>query len=187
MTLSELRHQLHKWVEIADVKLLKMLYAISKTYLTGKDDLMLNHDDELYRMVYTSARKANCDDDDIQSILEAAQKNNSKLGVTGILVHTNDRFIQVLEGELMNIMMLYRKISKDPRHAGARIRFCEPVKERHFANWHMAYKNMEGDGVGYMSSISDDEKQVYQSFVDGDLSTYKDEGMRTLKTFLLVS
>ena len=85
----------------------------------------------------------------------------------------------------MNIMKVYRKISKDDRHAGARIRFCEPVKERQFANWHMAFKNADQE-VDYESDISESERKLYESFLDGDLTTYKDDGMRVLKTFLAI-
>lgn len=188
MTLSELRVQLHAWVETADVKLLKMQYAISKTYLAENAELAAEQeDDELYRLVYTSGRVASCDDACIQRILESAQKNNPRLGITGLLLHTEDRFIQILEGNLLNIMMIYRKISKDPRHLASRIRFCEPVKERHFSNWHMAYRHLETSEIAYKSDISDKEKKAYQSFLDGDITSYKDEGMRVLKSFLKFS
>ncbi len=46
-------------------------------------------------MVYTSSRPKSCDEASVQQILEASRRNNPAIGVTGMLLHTEDRFIQI--------------------------------------------------------------------------------------------
>jgi hypothetical protein len=185
LTAKEVRKELHNYVDMADAEFLKVLYKTAKRYL--KEAAKRNNEDQLYRMVYTSARPASCDNESIQQILEASRRNNPVINVTGMLLHTEDRFIQILEGSLSNITALYEKIAKDKRHGGSMIRYCEPTTERLFGDWHMAEKAAEKDEVAFKSDVTPEQLDVYQSFLDGDMSTYKDEGMRVLKTFIAIS
>lgn len=182
MTVKELKQQLHEWVDQGDTKVLKMLYAISKVYFTEAAPKSAS---PLYRLVYTSSRSSSCDQACIDQILDASRKNNPNDDITGMLLYTEDRFIQILEGPLERIMSTYNRISKDNRHGGSVIRYCEPTEERHFHDWHMGTKSLEG--VDYTTDISSEERKLYESMVDGDLTSYKDDGMRVLKTFLAIA
>ena len=53
---------------------------------------------DLYRLVYTSFRKPKCDDGEIKNILDACKRNNPRRNITGILMHSDSRFIQYIEG-----------------------------------------------------------------------------------------
>lgn len=183
LTAKEVRAELHHFIDIADAKLLKILYGVSQKYFQES----AIDENQLYRMVYTSARLPTCDEESVKQILEASRRNNPAINVTGMLLHTEDRFIQILEGSLKNIKALYKKISKDKRHGGSMIRYCEPTEERLFGDWHMAEKAAEKDEVDFKSEVTPEQIRLYQSFLDGDLSTYKDEGMRVLKTFIAIS
>jgi len=178
-----LRNELKSLIDTSDERLLRILLAVIKEYQPAKKD----QTGVLYRLVYTSARRSNCSDSEIEKILEASRKNNAKLGITGILIHTKDRFLQVLDGEKDKVKALYQKIEKDDRHGGSIMRFCEPVAGRHFSDWEMAGKKVDEDTVQFHTAISKQKMAVYRSMMDGDLSSYKDEGMRVLKTFLMVS
>lgn len=182
-THQTLKDRIQQKLESADEKLLRILNAVIQEY-NGSD---AKSDENLYRLVYTSARSPRCTDSDIEQILTTSRKNNSALGITGILIYTKDRFLQVLEGEKEKVMALYEKIDKDDRHGGSSMRYCEPVKGRHFIDWDMAGKKIDEDKVKFQTSLSEQKKNLYRSMMDGDLSSYKDEGMRVLKTFLLVS
>ncbi len=182
--MSQLKDQLLEIVEQADDKLLRMMLAISREY---NDIETSSEESQLYRLVYTSARSSRCSDEEIEKILEASRRNNKRLNVTGILIHTKDRFLQVLEGDREKVTALYNKIEKDNRHGGSIMRFCEPVDKRYFADWNMASKKVNSNDIEYNTSVSDQKRKLYQSMMDGDLSSYKDEGMRVLKTFLLIS
>jgi hypothetical protein len=183
LTTEEVRRELERYVENADLKLLNLQHGTSKKYIHESAP----NNTQLYRMVYTSARYEFSDEASVQQILESSRRNNPAIRVTGILVHTEDRFIQILEGTLPNITALYDKISKDKRHGGSMIRYCEPTNERLFGDWHMEEKAAGKNQVNFKSDVSVEQMKVYQSFLDGDMSTYKDAGMRVFKTFIAIS
>lgn len=180
-----LKNKLIAAISKADRKLLRILAAVIKAY-RFEEEITNPIEENLYRLVYTSARLKNCSEEDIEQILEISRRNNAKINVTGILIHTKDRFLQVLEGDKDVVTSLYHKIEKDDRHGGSIMRFCEPVDQRYFSGWDMAGKKVDSK-IEFNTSISDDKKQLYRSMMDGDLRSYKDEGMRVLKTFMLVS
>ena len=184
MTVKELKEQLHEWVDQGDTKILKMLYAISKVYFTEKAPLA---NSPLYRLVYSSIRNEDCDQDCIDQILASSVKNNPQDDLTGVLLYTEDRFIQVLEGPLTKVMETYNRILKDKRHGGSVIRYCAPTEERYFEDWHMGSKNIESAELEFGTDMSKEEKKLYTSLADGNLSAYKDDSIRMLKTFLAFS
>lgn len=187
-TMDKLREELNSYLDKGDERLVKMLLAAAKEYVNTMENESENSSSSaLYRLVYTSARSKSCDDAEIEKILEASRRNNKALGVTGMLVYTQDRFLQVLEGEHDKVMSLYHKIEKDRRHGGTNMRFCEEVSTRYFLDWDMASKKMDEADIEYKSSVSESKKELYRSMMNGDIHSYKDEGMRVLKTFLLFS
>lgn len=185
-----LKEKLDFLIRKGDEKLLKILYAVAKEYVGINSDSNIENKvapQQLYRLVYTSARSADCNDQEIEKILAASKVNNKPLGITGVLLHTHDRFLQVLEGEKDKVMSLYHKIEKDQRHGGSMMRYCEPVSERHFGDWNMAGKQMNSKKIKYDTSISAENKDIYKSMLNGDIHSYKDDGMRVLKTFIAFS
>ncbi len=91
----------------------------------------------LSRLIYSSDVAEFFEFGDLQEILEKAQKNNPALSVTGLLVMASRRFLQVMEGPEENVNMLYRKISRDPRHAGCRLIEFGEISGRLFDQWAM--------------------------------------------------
>ena len=188
MKIKDARIQLHEWIEKADSKLIRILYSTSKIYLSEKDvDTSEPQEGQLYRMIYTSARQESCGPEDIEEILNKSRKNNPELDLTGMLIYTEDRFLQVLEGPLGNIMTLYNKINQDKRHAGSRIRYCEPSEDRFFGNWHMAGKDVSKSTLNTHTEFNDNEKLLVKNMMDGDLTSYSNESMKLLKTFLSIA
>jgi hypothetical protein len=182
MQTEELRNELKKVIEKADRRLLRILYASAREYLRNEKA----KNNQLYRLVYTSARSENYTEECVKQILESSRKNNPSKNITGLLVHTDSRFLQILEGPHDKVMETYKSIEKDNRHGGSIMRFCEPVDERYFGDWHMAFKDVS-ENIGFDTNLSEKERLLYKSMMDGDLNSYKDEGMRVLKTFLAVS
>ncbi len=62
----------------------------------------------LYQLVYTSVRKPGCDDYEIKKILESCKRNNPSKDITGVLLHSENHFIQYLEGskDIINLLIL---------------------------------------------------------------------------------
>lgn len=198
-----LQDKLRSVIDRGDERLLRMMLATAKEYYRHEpspvtqsgvrivDPAPLNENitdgGPLFRLVYTSARSPECDEDCIRDILSAAARNNPGLGITGLLIYTNTRFLQILEGPHDYVTNIYQKIEKDTRHGGSQMRYCELTTERHFANWHMAQKEIREGQVDFATNINEQEKELYASLMDGNLHDYKDEGMRVLKTFLAIA
>ena len=69
-----------------------------------------------YQTIYFSASSTPMQVDELEDILEQAQSNNSRNGITGALVYIDGSFLQILEGEKDRVQTLMQKISKDFRH-----------------------------------------------------------------------
>ena len=64
----------------------------------------------VYSLVYSSVAKLNADDMAdramVEDILRTARRCNSEVGVTGALLFTEGKFVQVLEGERDKVVPL---------------------------------------------------------------------------------
>lgn len=179
MKRSEVITELEQAIHSGDDELLKVFYSILKKFRNKKSE-------ELYRLVYSSSRDEKCDEKCIENILESSRRNNPKHDITGMLLHTDKRFLQVLEGPYGKIIELYEEIKKDRRHGGSILRACTPIKERMFGDWNMAYKNVNMDDVEFRTEVSDENMEKYLQLMDGDIHNYTDDSLRILKIFLMV-
>lgn len=140
----------------------------------------------LHRLVYTSSRRPNCTNEEITKILETSKKNNPPKNITGILLHSQRRFIQYLEGDREELIKLYDKIAKDPRHGGLNIRDFEPIQSRTFPNWHMAFKDVSKNALKFNTLISSQDKEIFKDLIEGDLYN-REHGLRILKAFFEIA
>lgn len=70
-----------------------------------------------HTICYTSKVKNKLDAAALESIFDTTKENNTKNGITGILLFGMGTFFQVLEGEEDKVMHLYEEvIKKDSRH-----------------------------------------------------------------------
>ncbi|MHA6250290.1 BLUF domain-containing protein [Pontibacter sp. CAU 1760] len=136
----------------------------------------------LYRLVYTSSRRATCTDEEIVKILDACKRNNPGLNITGILLHSDKRFLQYLEGYEEQVCRLYELISKDERHGGINKRDFAAIDERLFPGWHMGYKNIDRQTLEFNTAISNHDKELFKTIIEGN--DYNEEfSSRVMKTF----
>jgi hypothetical protein len=96
----------------------------------------------LVRLLYAS-RARGVDADAIDAILAQCRAKNPAQGVTGILCHGGDIFMQVVEGGREAINRLYGEILRDPRHEQVTLLHYEEIAERRFAGWTMGLVNLE--------------------------------------------
>ncbi len=109
----------------------------------------------LVRLLYASRAAAPVNQDTIESILEQSRRYNPTLGVTGILCHGGDVYMQVLEGGRAVVNGLYNKIVRDPRHTEVLLLHYEEVAERHFAGWTMGQVNLSKINPSTLLKYSD--------------------------------
>ena len=75
----------------------------------------------------------------MRQLLTKCRANNSRLGVTGILLYNFGNFFQILEGDDDKVTMVYQKICHDPRHQGIIQLFNEPVEKKSFPDWSIGF------------------------------------------------
>ena len=96
----------------------------------------------LVRLLYASRTPGSLTPKAIEAILESSRRHNPESGITGILCHGGEVFLQVLEGGREAVNALYNQIARDPRHKDVVILHYEEVTERRFAGWTMGQVNM---------------------------------------------
>jgi len=114
---------------------------------------------DLYRLVYASKNLLQGPEAEtapaIQQILEASQRNNAKVGVTGALMFNDGAFAQVLEGPRRGVEETFERIQRDPRHGDVTVLQCGPAESRGFANWSMAFVGQSAKGQAQFSSLAE--------------------------------
>ena len=90
------------------------------------------------RLTYISNFSRSLSKKEIESIGNISQTNNSREGITGVLLSCNGIFFQILEGEEDRIDRLYQRILHDDRHNQILCLKSElNVPERRFPDWSM--------------------------------------------------
>lgn len=80
---------------------------------------------------------------ELSSILSVSQRNNSAVGVTGLLCHIDGSFLQFLEGEEVVVRETFARISRDARHAGLIKVHDAEITRRAFGEWSMGLVNLD--------------------------------------------
>ena len=93
----------------------------------------------MYQLVYVSASSWAMKDSDLITILEVSRRKNPPLGVTGMLLHLDHGFLQVLEGPKDAVLSVFAAIERDYRHHGVRVLVQHDVEERLFGEWSMGF------------------------------------------------
>lgn len=104
--------------------------------------------ESLHRLGYCSRNAITARGHDIEQeitgILAISRFNNSRDGITGALLFGGGCFAQVLEGPLPAIEQAFERIQCDIRHDHVIALAIEPVAERAFLHWSMAYAGNVG-------------------------------------------
>jgi hypothetical protein len=95
--------------------------------------------DMLHQLLYVSVETSPYTKEELVSLLKQSRKKNTTLGVTGILLYYKKHFFQVLEGEKDVIFDLFRMIREDERHTSVILMHDQPITERNFKDWTMAF------------------------------------------------
>jgi hypothetical protein len=96
----------------------------------------------LVRLLYASRAAEPVPEGMIETILQQARRNNPELGITGVLCHGGDLFLQALEGGRDAVNALYGRIVCDKRHRRVTLLAYDEILERRFAGWTMGQVNL---------------------------------------------
>ena len=103
--------------------------------------------DRVFRLIYRShdlipaAERKTA----LGELFSTARSHNSKHGLTGALLLSQDCFVQALEGDEAIVRALYAKITADPRHDDVTVLETTWDVERVFSRWAMARVADDGE------------------------------------------
>jgi hypothetical protein len=92
----------------------------------------------MFQLVYVSSVAAG-QPADIAAILAASRRNNRLAGLTGMLYADQRRFLQVLEGDEVDVVKAFERIRADPRHRAVVVLSRRTIAAREFGEWEMAH------------------------------------------------
>ncbi len=100
---------------------------------------------------------------EFQRLLEQARARNARFGITGALLFSQGRFVQVLEGDEGPVTDVLEMIKRDPRHTEIDVLPARYVRERKFAQWSMAFVGASPQAKNYYRDFSLREKLEWTS------------------------
>ena len=109
----------------------------------------------LYALSYVSNQAAAMDNAALLKLLDQARRRNAALGITGLLLHRENCFFQVLEGDREEVVGLFEQIASDKRHRRVEIVSEGPIRAREYSDWRMAFIELDGQDFTAMPGFSD--------------------------------
>jgi hypothetical protein len=110
-------------------------------------------------LVYVSSAVCLFSEDDLVALLKQSREKNTRLGLSGMLLYKDGNFLQVLEGPEDAVHSLFKAIVADERHRGVLRLLEERIEGRRFADWAMAFRNLNNpdfhDLPGYSSFMNE--------------------------------
>ena len=109
----------------------------------------------MIRVTYVSREAHGLTSDKLLALVSQCHRNNPDKGLTGMLLHGNGTFLQVLEGDDHVVDTLIGAIAADPRHIDMKIVRREPVTRRQFADWSMGFERVTDESLKGVSGLHD--------------------------------
>jgi len=109
----------------------------------------------LIHCIYASTASSACPPREFAELLGYARAKNSERGITGMLLHVDGNFFQVLEGEPAAVDPLFERIAVDPRHSRVTMIMREPIARRAFADWSMGFADMASSQLNNTLGMND--------------------------------
>lgn len=109
----------------------------------------------LKHLIYSSAATRTFSETDLADLLAKARRKNHSLDVTGMLLHVEGSFLQVLEGPPDVVDALFQHICTDPRHTQIVTIISEPISHRTFTAWSMGCASMSSAELGQIEGRND--------------------------------
>tara|TARA_B100002019_G_C20936554_1_gene434704 strand:+ start:229 stop:636 length:408 start_codon:yes stop_codon:yes gene_type:complete len=107
----------------------------------------------LVAKTYLSQSKLDWTDEAIDQLLERSKQNNATKGITGAMIYANGYFMQLIEGPQIAVDELYSAIEADPRHEVLSLLHNQEIKDRHFSDWAMEYRDSDDLGERALMTI----------------------------------
>ena len=109
----------------------------------------------LIHIIYSSAAKTHFGPEELLALLGSARKKNTDLNISGMLLHVEGSFLQVIEGNEAEIDALFETIGEDPRHGNIVTIVRESIPRRAFADWSMGFADIRAEDIEQTVGWSD--------------------------------
>jgi hypothetical protein len=99
----------------------------------------------MHHIIYMSQASKPLSPEELVRLLIQARSVNEQHYITGALVYGDNHFLQVIEGEEKAVTTLYQRIARDYRHQQVVKLADNPIQQRRFAQWAMAFDDVSAD------------------------------------------
>jgi hypothetical protein len=96
-----------------------------------------------YHVLYRSRATHTPTEADLQALLDWSRAYNAQQQITGLLLYSDGRYVQLVEGPEAAVRTLYARIQQDLRHTQVVTVSEGPGPQRWFADWQMAFGHVE--------------------------------------------
>ena len=109
----------------------------------------------MYFLIYRSQATQPVTEQMLKEILAQSRRRNPGMGITGMLLFFDNKFMQLLEGEESEVKLLYKDICADSRHTEVVTLREGPVLGRLFPEWSMSFRSLSPKEVAAEPAYKD--------------------------------
>lgn len=128
----------------------------------------------VYHVFYRSLARPGLSQDDLDALLAWSRSYNAAHELTGLLLYSDARFVQVLEGSETAVRTLFTRIQQDTRHTQVVTLSEGPGPQRWFAEWSMRFGYVEPLELTQVLSAVERHAPVLVPIADPHLQTLLD-------------
>lgn len=99
------------------------------------------------RIIYCSQASYDFAPDELVALLDASRRNNEAAGLSGMLLYSNQSFLQLLEGDPKALAVTYARILNDDRHTQLRLLLEADVPAAVFPDWTMGFEHVDDEDL----------------------------------------
>ena len=138
------------------------------------------HDETFRSIVYVSTATRGLNTEELEELLDVSRRYNQREGITGMLLYVEGNFMQAIEGAHDRIGDLYKRLERDPRHHNITKLVDEPIAQRQFAQWLMAFRQVSLASIRELEGFSD---FLDRGFDTEAMRAWPDKAHKLLLTF----
>jgi len=110
----------------------------------------------LRQIIYTSQASEQFNKRNLLDLLHTSRGYNTIDNITGVLMHRDGYFLQIIEGEQDVIEDLFQRLNNDTRHENIKMILDRSIESRLFSNWAMGCADFDEPELSMLPGIRTD-------------------------------
>jgi len=110
----------------------------------------------LRQIIYTSQASEQLNKRNLLDLLHTSRGYNTIDNITGVLMHRDGYFLQIIEGEQDVIEDLFQRLNNDTRHKNIKMILDRSIESRLFSNWAMGCADFDEPELSMLPGIRTD-------------------------------